>query len=253
VADESNVAVRSDAEDLASMTLVEHLTELRTRLFIACVAIAVGAVVAFVLYNRILDFLVNPYCDIRRSNGQGCKLYVTSPLEGIAVRLKIAGYGGLMIASPVVLWELWRFITPGLHKQEKRYAIPFIMASTLLFFFGVLVAYLTFPKALEFLINIGGSDLQEIFSPKEYVSFFLKIMLAFGLAFEFPVILVFLQIVNVLTSRKLSSWRRPAIVIIVAAAAVITPSQDPYSLFAMAIPMYVFYEVSILIGRILKR
>ena len=158
-----------------------------------------------------------------------------------------------MIASPVVLWELWRFITPGLHKQEKRYAIPFIFASTLLFFLGIALAYLTFPRALEFLINIGGADLQEIFSPKEYVSFFLKIMLAFGLAFEFPVVLVFLELVGVVTSKRLGSWRRPAVVVIVAAAAVITPSQDPYSLFAMAIPMYLFYEVAILIGRLLKR
>lgn len=239
-----------DPDALGAMTLVEHLTELRTRLFISCAAIAVGAVIAFALYEPILDFLVHPYCEIRRGN---CQLFVQSPLDGLATRLKIAGYGGLMIASPVVLWELWRFITPGLHKQEKRYAIPFIVASTLLFFLGVFIAYLTFPRALEFLINIGGTNLQEIFSPKEYVSFFLKIMLAFGLAFEFPVVLVFLELVRIVTSERLGSWRRPAIVLIVAAAAVITPSQDPYSLFAMAVPMYVFYEVSILIGRILKR
>lgn len=237
-------------EQLGSMTLVEHLTELRTRLFISCLAIAIGAIVAFALYERILDFLVDPYCRIKEGE---CQLYVMSPLDGIATRLKVAGYGGLLMASPVVLWELWRFITPGLHKKEKRYAIPFVTGSTLLFFTGVGLAYLTFPKALEFLINIGGDNIQEIFSPKEYVSFFLKIMLAFGLAFEFPVVLVFLQMVGVLTPKQLAGFRRPALVIIVAAAAVLTPSQDPYSLFAMAIPMYIFYEVAILIGRILKK
>ena len=250
MADEAATTAAPDPDALGSMTLVEHLTELRTRLFISCAAIAVGAVIAFLLYNRILDFLVDPYCQIRKGD---CKLYVQSPLDGLATRLKIAGYGGLIISSPVVLWELWRFITPGLHKKEKRYAIPFIIASTGLFFFGVFVAYLTFPKALDFLISIGGADLQQIFSPKEYVSFFLKIMLAFGLAFEFPVVLVFLELVRVVTSKRLSSWRRPAIVLIVSAAAIITPSQDPYSLFAMAIPMYVFYELSILVGRLLKR
>jgi len=247
---DSSASVEENPKAIGSMSLVEHLTELRTRLFIASFAIAVGAIVAFILYNRILDFLIEPYCQIRKGS---CQLYVQSPLDGIATRLKIAGYGGLMIASPVVLWELWRFITPGLHKQEKRYAIPFITASTFLFFFGVLLGYLTFPKALEFLIGIGGSRIQEIFSPKEYVSFFLKVMLAFGLSFEFPVILVFLMLIRVLSAKKLNSWRRPAIVIIIAAAAVITPSQDPYSLFAMAIPMYVFYEISILIGKLLKR
>ncbi|HVV37671.1 MAG TPA: twin-arginine translocase subunit TatC [Acidimicrobiales bacterium] len=248
MADEA--ATAADQTDFAAMTLVEHLTELRQRLFISVIAIGVGAVVAFLLYYRILHFLVHPYCAVRHGN---CKLFITSPLEGIAVRLKIAGYGGLMIASPVVLWEIWRFITPGLHKKEKRYAVPFIAASTGLFFFGVLIGYLTFAKALQFLIQIGGSGLQEIFSPKEYVSFFLKVMLAFGLAFEFPVLLVFLELVGAVTSKKLSSWRRPAIVIIFVAAAVITPSQDPYSLFGMAIPMCLFYELSILIGRLLKR
>ena len=248
--DESAVDADQVQPTLGTMTLVEHLTELRKRLFIACAAIAVGAVISFILYNRILAFLLHPYCEIKHGK---CNLYVTSPLDGIATRLKIAGYGGLMLASPVVLWELWRFITPGLHKKEKKYAIPFIVASTGLFFFGVLLGYLTYPKALEFLIGIGGSQLQEIFSPKEYVSFFLKVMLAFGVSFEFPVVLVFLELVGVLSAKKLSSWRRPAIVVIIAAAAVITPSQDPYSLFAMAIPMYVFYELSILIGRILKK
>ena len=250
MSNESAVTAEEDPKALGSMSLVEHLTELRTRLFISCAAIAVGAVIAFILYNRILSFLIHPYCDIRHGN---CKLYVQSPLDGIATRLKIAGYGGLMLASPVVLWELWRFITPGLHKKEKRYAVPFIIASTFLFAFGVAIAYLTYPLALKFLIQIGGSRLQEIYSPKEYVSFFLKVMLAFGLAFEFPVVLVFLQLVRVLTSKRLSSWRRPAIVVIFAAAAVITPSQDPYSLFAMALPMCLFYEMAILVGKLLKR
>lgn len=250
MATETAVPAGGEPSDATAMTLVEHLTELRTRLFIASAAIAVGALIAFVLYDQILDFLVHPYCEIRHGK---CQLFVQSPLDGLATRLKIAGYGGLMISSPVVLWQLWRFITPGLHKNEKRYAIPFIVASTSLFFIGVLLAYLTFPKALGFLIDIGGNNIQEIFSPKEYVSFFLKVMLAFGLAFEFPVVLVFLMIVRVITRKQLSSWRRPAIVIIVAAAALITPSQDPYSLFAMAIPMYLFYEMSILVGRILKR
>lgn len=253
MATDSATAEGKDPNALASMTLVEHLTELRTRMFISAVAVALGAIVAFLLYNQILDFLVHPYCDIQKSAGEECKLFVTSPLDGIATRLKIAGYGGLIIASPVLLWELWRFITPGLHKKEKRYAIPFIVSSTGLFLLGCFLAYITFPKALEFLINIGGDNIQEIFSPKEYVSFFLKVMLAFGVAFEFPVVLVFLQIVGVLTAKRLSSWRRPAIVVIVAAAAILTPSQDPYSLFAMAIPMYIFYEVSIVIGRILKK
>ena len=253
MATDSATAEEQDPKALGSMTLVEHLTELRTRLFISCLAIAVGAIICFVLYDRILDFLIHPYCQIKKDSGEKCTFFITSPLDGIATRLKIAGYGGVMLAAPVVLWELWRFVTPGLHKKEKRYAIPFIVSSTFLFFFGVALGYLTYPKALQFLIDIGGNRIDTIFSPKEYISFFVKIMLAFGLSFEFPVILVFLMLIRLLTAKQLSKWRRPAIVIIVAAAAIITPSQDPYSLFAMAVPMYIFYEVSILIGRILKR
>lgn len=250
MATETAVTAGEDPDTAGAMSLVDHLTELRTRLFIACLAIAIGAAICFAFYDQILDFLVQPYCEIRDGK---CQLFVQSPLDGLATRLKIAGYGGLMLSSPVVLWQLWGFITPGLHKNEKRYAVPFVAASTVLFFIGVGLAYLTFPKALGFLIDIGGSNIQEIFSPKEYVSFFLKVMLAFGFAFEFPVVLVFLMVVRVITAKQLGSWRRAAIVIIVAAAALLTPSQDPYSLFAMAVPMYLFYEMSILVGRILKR
>jgi len=236
--------------EFTRMSVVEHLTELRNRLFKTVLAVTLGAIVCFALYDPLLDFLVKPYCDLRQGD---CKLFVLSPLDGIATRLKIAGYGGLILASPVVLWQLWRFITPGLHRQERRYALPFIFSAVALFALGIFLAYITFPKALEFLIDIGGNNVEEIYSPKEYISFFLKVMLAFGLAFEFPVVLVFLQLVRVLTSAKLRGWRRGALVCIVASAAIITPSQDPWSLLAMAGPMYIFYEVSILIGRTLKR
>jgi sec-independent protein translocase protein TatC len=231
------------------MSLVEHLTELRQRLIVAVIAVMAGGIVAFVLYNRILDFLIGPYTDI---TGRGT-LLITDPLEGFTTRLKVAAFGGLVLASPVVLWELWRFITPGLRKNEKRYAIPFIAASILLFLLGGTVAMLTFPQALRFLIAVGGTNLEAFFSPSKYLSLIILMIAAFGIAFEFPVLLVFLQLARVLTSRKLRSWRRPAMVVVVAVAALITPSQDPYSLFAMALPMYLFYEASILIGRILKR
>jgi sec-independent protein translocase protein TatC len=122
-----------------------------------------------------------------------------------------------------------------------------------LFFMGALVAMLTLPKALEFLLNIGGSDLQPLLTADKYISLVSLMILAFGAAFEFPVLLVFLLLARVLTTAQLRKWRRMAIVVIVVFAAVITPSQDPYSLFFMAVPMYIFYESSIIIGRVLKR
>ncbi len=231
------------------MSLVEHLAELRRRLIISAVALVAGGIVAFLLYNRILDFLIGPYKSVTGKD----TLVITDPLEGFATRLKIAAWGGLFLASPVVLWQLWRFITPGLHKREKRFAIPFIVASIVLFLVGVAVAFITFEPALRFLIGVGGNDLETFFTPSKYLSLITLMIIAFGIAFEFPILLVFLQLAGVLPSRRLRSWRRPAIVAIVAVAAVITPSQDPYSLFAMAGPMYLFYEGAILIGRLLKK
>jgi sec-independent protein translocase protein TatC len=237
------------------MSLIEHLRELRRRLVISIAAVVVGGAVAFALYNQILDFLIGPYCELPqppRPPGP-CTLIITDPLEGFATRLKVATYGGLFLASPVVLYQLWRFITPGLNPNEKRYAIPFVVSSIVLFSFGILMAKVTFPRALDFLVGVGGPDVTAFFSPSKYLRLVLLMVVAFGVAFEFPVLLVFLQLAGVLTSRRLASWRRPAVVVIVVVAAVITPSQDPYSLLAMAAPMYLFYEASILIGRVLKR
>ena len=231
------------------MPLVEHLTELRTRLIWSAIALVAGAIVAFSFYNRILDFLIDPYTDITGKT----EFVILDPLEGFAARLKVSAWGGAFLASPVVLWQIWRFITPGLHKKEKRYAVPFIIGSVLLFALGAGIALLTFEQALSFLIGVGGPNVDPLFSPGKYLGLITLMMVAFGIAFEFPILLLFLQLAGVVTSRKLRSWRRPALVIVVAVAAVITPSQDPYSLFAMAAPMYLFYEIAILIGRLLKK
>jgi len=231
------------------MTVVEHLTELRRRLLVSVVAVVVGGIVAFVLYDRILDFLIGPYTDVTGRE----TLLVTDPLEGFATRLKIAGYGGLFLASPVVLWQLWRFVTPGFHPNEKRYAIPFVVSSIVLFVLGGALALAVFPKALDFLVGVGGENLESFFSPARYLSLIVLMIVAFGVAFEFPVLLVFLQLAGVLSSAQLRGWRRPAVVLIVVAAAFITPSQDPYSLLFVAGPMYLFYEAAILIGRLRHR
>ncbi|MGI9023476.1 MAG: twin-arginine translocase subunit TatC [Acidimicrobiales bacterium] len=231
------------------MTLVDHLTELRRRLVVCAAALVVGGIICFVLYSRILDVLIGPYNDITGKD----QLLITDPLEGFATRLKIACWGGLFLASPVVLWQLWRFITPGLHKKEKRYAIPFIVSSIVLFLVGAAVAMVTFEPALRFLIGVGGPNLDPMFTPTKYLSLITLMILAFGIAFEFPILLVFLELAGVLTSAKLRKWRRPAVVVIVVVAAVITPSQDPISLFAMAGPMYLFYEGAIVVGRLLKK
>lgn len=243
-----------------AMTLTEHLRELRRRLIVSVLAAIVAGVVAFAFYNDIYAVLVHPYCISLRARHLAhpslpstCDLFVTAPLQGFSIRLKVATYGGIFLASPVILWEIWRFITPGLNPKEKRYAIPFIASSIVLFSFGATVAYLVSSKALGFLGAIGGDHLTQIYSPASYLGFILLLMAAFGIAFELPVILVCLEIAGIVTPAKLSSWRRKAIVIIFAVAAVFIPSSDPFSLFAMAIPMCLFYEGAIVVGKIVHR
>ena len=230
--------------------MVEHLMELRTRLLICAAAFLIAGVAAFLLYPWIISFLRHPYCEVAPSH---CGFYITGPLEGLALRVKIAAYGGLFLASPVLLWELWRFITPGLNPKEKRYAIPFIVASISLFSLGGLVAFLTFPHALKWLDSIGGPSLHEIFDPINYISLIVLLMVVFGITFQFPVLLVSLEVAGVLTAKKLSSWRRWAIVLIVVVAGVVTPSSDPFSMMALAIPLYLFYELSVVVGRVIQR
>jgi sec-independent protein translocase protein TatC len=249
--------VDKPAEDLARMTLTEHLIELRRRLIICLVAVVVGTIVAFFLYNYVLHFITTPYRDfLAHHSSQDIShgnLVTTGPLEGFSTRLKVSGYLGLFFASPVVLWEVWRFITPGLHKNEKRYAIPFIIGAIVLFSMGVTVSVLVFPKALEFLISVSGKNVTPLFSPQRYVNLYVAAAVIFGAVFCFPIVLVMLEISGAVPSKKWRKWRRPAIVIIAVVAAVATPSNDPYSFTAMAVPLVLFYELSIIIGRILKK
>ena len=234
------------------MTVIEHLTELRRRIMISLAAVGLTAVVAYVFAPDVVRWLLHFYKDAA-PKGTDNHFIFTGPLDGFITRLRIATYGGILLALPIWLWHLWRFITPGLNPREKRYAIPFITTSTALFLAGGVVALITLPQALHFLLTAGGQELRPLLTADKYVSLVTLMILAFGLAFEFPVLLVFLLIARVLKVRQLVKWRRWAIVLIFAFAAVITPSQDPYSLFFMAIPMCLFYEGSILIGKVMKR
>jgi sec-independent protein translocase protein TatC len=183
----------------------------------------------------------------------GGQLVITGPLEGFTTRLKVSVYAGFAASSPVVFWELWRFITPGLYRNEKRYILPFVSAAVVLFGGGVTTAILVFPKALDWLISVSGSGIVPLFSPSRYFTLYVTMCLIFGAVFMYPLVLVFLEIVGVVPSSRWRKWRRPAVVVICVVAAVITPSSDPFSFLAMAVPMLVLYEASILVGRLLKK
>jgi sec-independent protein translocase protein TatC len=233
------------------MPVLDHLAELRHRILISALAVTIGAIVMFFFSNAVIAFLVTYYK--HATNGKRNALVFTGPVDGFITRLKVATYGGIVLALPVWLYQLWRFITPGLNPKERKYAIPFVLASVLLFIMGAAVAFLTLEPALKFLIQVGGPSQSPLFTSDRYLTLVSLMVVAFGVSFEFPVVLVFLLLARVLKTSQLRHFRRWAIVLIVTFAAVITPSQDPYSLFFMAVPMYIFYEASIIIGRIMKR
>jgi sec-independent protein translocase protein TatC len=248
------VARRTEEKDkkkddpAGTMSVVDHLRELRDRIIWSLMAVAIAAVITFIFFGPIVHFMVEPY-----KNQTGKVLIFTGPLEAFVVRVKVAAYGGFILASPVVFFHLWRFITPGLNPKEKRYAIPFVVSSIVLFLGGSVVAVITFPKALQFLLSVGGKDLTPFITANSYLTLVFLMVLAFGVSFEFPILMMFLLLARVVHTSQLRKVRKYAFLGIVIFAAVITPSQDPISLFAMAIPMYLLYEVSILIGRLLKR
>lgn len=233
------------------MTVVDHLAELRRRVIVCMVAITIAAIVVYIFSLDVIRFLIRYYEDA--THGEQDALIFTGPLDAFATRLKVATYGGFVLALPVWMFQLWRFVTPGLHPREKRYAIPFVLSSVALFLVGALIALLSLPRALGFLLNIGGAELEPLLAADRYLSLVSLMIVAFGLAFELPVVITFLLLARVITVRQLRRWRRGIIVAIAVFAAVITPSQDPYTMLLMIIPMYLFYEVCIVIGRILRR
>jgi sec-independent protein translocase protein TatC len=258
--DEGGTSARANPapeRESGTMTLFEHLAELRSRLIIAIVAVFLGGLVVWFLYDPIIHFMLHPYREYLSHNPSkdisDGNLVTSSPLEGLTTRLKVCVYGGIALASPVLFWELWRFITPALYKNEKRYIVPFVGSAVILFAGGVTTAILIFPKALDWLISVSGYGIVPLFGPSRYFMLYVTMCLIFGVVFMYPLVLVFLELVEVVPSRKWRNWRRPAIVVICVVAAVITPSSDPFSFMAMAVPMLILYELAIVAGRLMKK
>ena len=234
------------------MTLTEHLAELRMRIIRAALAVMIGFVVVLAFYSPILRVLKQPFQDIcesaKKFHCDGTLNYF-GPLQGFSTRIQLSSYGGVLIGLPVILWQLWRFIVPGLHEKEKRYAVPFIVSSVFLFVLGGAIAFWTLPKALEFLFDFAGSGTQPVLGVAEYVRLVALMIFAFGIGLEFPILLVFLMLARVMSYKALLRQWRYAVVGIVVLAAVITPSGDPISLAALSVPMLVSYFVAALVGR----
>ncbi|MEO9137635.1 MAG: twin-arginine translocase subunit TatC [Jatrophihabitans sp.] len=238
------------------MPVMDHLRELRRRIVAILLIILAGAVVGWLLYEPILDFLKNPYCSVPEkyrytpSNGEKCVLTYTGVLDGFTIRLTVSFVAGAVLTGPLWLYQVWAFITPGLRKNERKYTIIFIAASTFLFAAGMGLAYVVLSKGLNILLSAAGGGTQAILSITDYLSFVTTMLIVFGAAFELPLLIIMANFVGVLPARILKKSRRVSIFLIFVFAAVATPTADPFTMCAMAIPMVLLFELAIQVASV---
>ena len=246
---------RNKKQTSSAMTMMEHLGELRRRLIISAVAFLVLSVVAFIFSEQLQDFIRQPLCDVPEKylGREGCDLVTRKVMGAFMFRLKLTALAGLVATSPVWLYQIWAFITPGLTRKEKKYAIPFAISSFVLFAAGATVAFLMLPTGLRILLGFAGEGVDPLLEAEEYLNFVGLMFLGFGLMFELPLILFFLGLAGIVTVDMLRRHRRSALVAIVALAAIVTPSQDPYTLLVLSVPLYLLYELTIVVLRLVDR
>jgi sec-independent protein translocase protein TatC len=263
----------TDDIDDSSAPLMEHLKELRNRILISLAAFVAGILIAFAVWNPIFNFLTSPICDALEGRGQECQLVLIKLQEGFFVAFRISVMGGFILAFPVIAWQLWRFVAPGLYKSEKGAFLPFLLASPLMFTLGATFAfYVVLPIAFNFFLGFqqmmvtdpeAGPDLVTVDpgtagilfqgSMEQYLSLTTNFILAFGLCFQLPVLLTLMGKAGLISAQGLIGMRRYAIVLILILAAVVTPP-DMMSQLILFAAIYPLYEISIyLIRRIEKR
>jgi sec-independent protein translocase protein TatC len=234
------------------MPLADHLREFRSRLLRAVIAIVTGTVIGYLVFPFGIEYLLRPYCSAIGRSGS-CELIVLGPLDPFLVRLRTAFVVGLVIGAPVLLYQVWRFVRPGLTPRERRYALPFVLLSQVMFAAGIVFAAWVIPRGLGILLELGGESISPLLGAREYLSFLLAMGIAFGVVFELPLVLAFLALAGVITSDGMRRFRRYAVVINVVAAAFITPTGDAVTLLFVAGPMIVFYELAILFAWTIER
>lgn len=233
------------------LPLAAHLEELRKRLLRSLVAIGLGFVACYYFKEGLFKIITKPLRDVLPKDSY---MIFTSLPEAFFTYMKIAFFSSLFLTAPFTLYQIWKFISPGLYPREKKYVVPFVLTSTLLFVGGVVFAYfLALPPAFGFFVEFSTDSLRPMFTMREYLSFSLKFLLAFGISFQLPVFIFFMTKLGIVNSRILSKQRRYAILIIFIAAAVLTPSPDAITQIIMAIPLMVLYEISVSISKFAEK
>ncbi len=236
------------------MSVIDHLRELRRRLTIVILIIAVGSVFGWIFYKDILDFLKEPYCSVPAKyrlvppGSNKCVLIYHGVLDGFTSRLKVSIIAGAVLTGPLWLYQIWGFITPGLRKNERRYTIGFVVASTVLFVAGMALAYAVLSKGLNVLLSQATTATQAYLTVTDYLGFVTLLLVAFGAAFELPLLVVMANFAGVLSAKVLKKSQRLGIFLIFLFAAIATPSTDPFTMCAMAVPMVVLFEAAVFIA-----
>ncbi|WUI03164.1 twin-arginine translocase subunit TatC [Spirillospora sp. NBC_00431] len=244
-----------DAAPDGRMPLMEHLRELRNRLIKAILALLIGAVIGWLLFGPVWDALKQPYCSLPASrdlNGR-CSLVVSGPFSAFFLRLKMAFILGMVISSPVWLYQIWAFVAPGLYRKERRWTYTFMAAAIPLFLLGVALAYITVDKGLALLLGFVPEDVAALITVDQYLGYVLAMLLIFGLTFELPLFVVMLNMIGVLTHDRIRKSRKLLVFGVFVFAAVATPSQDPFTMLALALPTIVLFEVAELLAFINDR